>query len=63
MSEYWDVYNVVRKDVDPEEIVLDRAEVVDWAWRTPDEIGRMMDEYKMVRSVGLRYAAYGAKLR
>ena len=58
---FMDIY-VVRKDIKPEEIVLDRNEVVDCAWYTADEIERLIEEHKMVRSVGIRYSMYGAKL-
>lgn len=58
---FMDIY-VVRKDFDDEEIVLDKNEVVDWAWLSKSEIEQFIETGKMVRSVGIRYKMFGKKL-
>ncbi len=58
---FMDIY-VVRKDLSDEEIVLDKNEVVDRAWLSKCEIEQFIETGKMVRSVGIRYNLFGAKL-
>lgn len=58
---FMDIY-LVRKDFDAKDIVLDTNEVVDWAWLSKEEIEQLIENGKMVRSVGGRYKMYGAAL-
>ena len=58
---FMDIY-LVRKDLNDEEIVLDKNEVVDWIWLSPKEIEEYIDTGKMVRSVGIRYNMFGTRL-
>lgn len=58
---FMDIY-VAQKDLGEEEIALDKKEVIDWTWLSEDEIEQLIDEGKMVRSVGLRYKMFGKNL-
>lgn len=58
---FMDIY-VVRKDLQEEEITLDKNEVVDWTWLSENEIEQLIEAGKMVRSVGMRYQRYGKRL-
>ncbi len=58
---FMDIY-VVRKDLREEEIALDKMEVIDWTWLSKREIEQMIDEGKMVRSVGRRFQMFGKNL-
>ena len=58
---FMDIY-LVRKDLNDEEIVLDKNEVVDWTWLSQKEIEEYIETGKMVRSVGIRYNMFGTDL-
>ena len=58
---FMDIY-LVRKDLNEEEIVLDKNEVVDWTWLSKKEIEEYIETGKMVRSVGIRYNMFGTDL-
>ena len=58
---FMDIY-VVKKDIKDEEIVLDKNEVINWKWLFESEIERLIEEEKMVRSVGMRYRMFGQNL-
>jgi len=54
---FMDIY-VVKKDIKDEDIVLDKNEVVDWKWLSGAEIEKIIEEEKMVHSVGIRYKMF-----
>lgn len=58
---FMDIY-VVRKDLQENEITLDKDEVVDYKWLTKNELEQLIEEGKMVYSVGVRYKKYGVNL-
>ena len=59
---FMDIY-VVRKDVEDDEIILDENEVINWCWMSKDEVEQLIEEGKMVHSVGVRYGMFGGKAR
>lgn len=58
---FMDIY-LVRKDLQENEISLDRDEVVDYKWLAKNEVEQLIEEGKMVYSVGVRYKQFGANL-
>ena len=58
---FMDVY-VAKMDVEPSSLVLQRSEVVDAKWVSHEEILKMIEEKRVVWSVGLRYGMYSEKL-
>ena len=59
---FMDIY-VVQKDVEDDEVILDENEVINWAWMSEDEIEQLIEDGKMVHSVGVRYGMFGRKLK
>lgn len=58
---FMDIF-VVKKDIDITMLVLQPEEVVDAKWVSHEELLQMIEEKKVVWSVGLRYGLYGAQL-
>lgn len=55
---FMDIY-LVEKNVDIKEITLEENEVTECAWVSKDTVEQMIDEQKIVYSVGVRYKMYG----
>ena len=53
---------IIKKDMDPKNLVLQPEEVVDAKWVSHEELLQMIEEKQVVWSVGLRYGMYGEKL-
>jgi len=58
---FMDIF-VVKKDMEPSELVLQPEEVVDAKWVSHEELLKMIGEKQVVWSVGLRYGMYAEKL-
>ncbi|MDE7295836.1 MAG: NUDIX domain-containing protein [Clostridia bacterium] len=58
---FMDIY-LVRKDIAPEEIVLDKNETVDFKWVSKDELRAMIENQEVVRSVAERFYMLADKL-
>ncbi|MDE5548361.1 MAG: NUDIX domain-containing protein, partial [Clostridia bacterium] len=58
---FMDIY-LVRKDIAPEEIVLDKNETVDFKWVSQEEICKMIENREVVRSVVERFHMLANKL-
>ena len=56
-----DIY-LLKKDVDIQEIVLDKNETVDAKWVSKEKLQGMIAEQKVVRSVAQRFALLKNKL-
>ncbi len=54
---FMDIF-VVRRDIDVNTLTLQPEEVVDAKWVSGEELLRMIEEKKVVWSVGLRYGQY-----
>ena len=55
---FMDIF-VVKKDVDTTMLILQPEEVVDAKWVSREELLQMIEEKKVVWSVGLRFEKYG----
>lgn len=58
---FMDVY-LVRKDIAPEAIVLDKNETVDFKWVSKTELRAMIENREVVRSVAERFCLLADKL-
>ena len=58
---FMDIY-LVKKDVSIQDLTLDPKETVDAKWVSDEELQKMMEEQKVVYSVGQRYAQLRGKL-
>ena len=58
---FMDIY-VAKKDVEISSLVLQSEEVVDAKWVSHEELLQMIEEKRVVWSVGLRYGMYSEKL-
>ncbi len=58
---FMDIY-LVRKDIAPEEIVLDKNETVDFKWVSKAELRTMIENREVVRSVAERFTMLADKL-
>ena len=58
---FMDIF-VAKMDVETSSLVLQRSEVVDAKWVSHEEILKMIEEKRVVWSVGLRYGMYSEKL-
>lgn len=58
---FMDIY-LVRKDIAPEEIVLDKNETIDFKWVSKEELRAMIENREIVRSVAERFHMLADKL-